>query len=96
MQQDGTTDLRVRVLTLAAGQNVPWHLHSDIADSFVGLEGVTIVETRSPDQVMQLQPGQRCTVEAKTPHLVHGLDDGPCKFMIIQGVGVYNFVPVDG
>ncbi|MGI9491214.1 MAG: hypothetical protein ACR2QF_02185, partial [Geminicoccaceae bacterium] len=30
-------DLRVQVITLAPGQNVPWHYHSEITDSFVGL-----------------------------------------------------------
>jgi quercetin dioxygenase-like cupin family protein len=28
-------DLRVQVLSLAAGQCVPWHYHSEISDSFV-------------------------------------------------------------
>ena len=28
-------DLRVQVLTLAAGQCVPWHYHTEISDSFV-------------------------------------------------------------
>jgi len=27
---------------------------------------------------------------------VHGAADGPCKFLIVQGVGVYDFVPVGG
>jgi len=31
-------DLRVQVLSLAAGQCVPWHYHSEINDSFVCLE----------------------------------------------------------
>jgi quercetin dioxygenase-like cupin family protein len=32
-------DLRVQVMSLAAGQCVPWHYHSEISDSFVCLEG---------------------------------------------------------
>ena len=32
-------DLRVQVLTLAAGQCVPWHYHSEISDSTVTAEG---------------------------------------------------------
>ena len=32
-------DLRVQVLSLAAGQCVPWHYHSEISDSFVCFEG---------------------------------------------------------
>ena len=87
-------DLRVQVLTLERGQCVPWHYHNDIADSFVCLEGPMIVETRAPRHLYRLEPGQRCAVPAKTAHYVHGEADGPCKFLIVQGVGVYDFVPV--
>src|SRR6516162_6272552 len=43
-------DLREQVLTLAAGQCVPWHYHTEISDSFVCLEGPMVVETRAPRQ----------------------------------------------
>ena len=89
-------DIRILVLTLAAGQCVPWHYHSEIADSFVGLEGRTVVETKAPGETYLLEPGQRCTVGPGIAHTVRGKDDGPCKFMVIQGVGVYDFVPVGG
>ena len=88
------TDLRVQVLTLAHGQCVPWHYHSAITDSFVCLEGPMVVETRAPRHSYRLEPGGRCAVPPKTAHYVHGEDDGACKFLIIQGVGVYDFVPV--
>jgi quercetin dioxygenase-like cupin family protein len=89
-------DLRVSVLTLDAGQCVPWHYHSEITDSFVCLEGPMIVETRAPRREYRLLPGQRCAVPPKTAHYVHGENAGPCKFLIAQGVGVYDFVPVGG
>ena len=89
-------DLRVQVLTLAAGQAVPWHFHSEITDSFVGLEGRTVVETRAPRATHVLAPGQRCAVGPKTAHTVHGQDGGPCAFLVVQGVGTYDFVPVGG
>jgi quercetin dioxygenase-like cupin family protein len=75
---------------------VPWHYHNAIADSFVCLEGPMVVETRAPRIVHTLEPGQRCAVAAKTAHYVHGKDDGPCKFLIVQGVGIYDFMPVGG
>ena len=87
-------DMRVSVLTLAAGQEVPWHYHSDITDSFVCLEGPMVVETRAPRHSYRLEPGQRCAVPPKTAHHVQGVDGGPCKFLIVQGVGTYDFVPV--
>lgn len=89
-------DLRVTVLTLARGQCVPWHYHSEITDSFVCLEGPMVVETRAPRHAYRLQPGERCTVPPKTAHYVAGEDGGPCRFLIVQGVGVYDFVPVGG
>jgi quercetin dioxygenase-like cupin family protein len=58
-------DLRVQVLSLAAGQCVPWHYHSEISDSFVCLEGPMMVETRAPRHVYRLLPGERCAVQPK-------------------------------
>jgi len=88
------TDLRVQVLTLAEGQSVPWHYHNEITDSFVCLKGPMVVETRAPRHDYRLMPGERCAVPPKTAHYVHGQGGGPCKFLIIQGVGVYDFIPV--
>jgi quercetin dioxygenase-like cupin family protein len=87
-------DMRAVVLTLAAGQCIPWHYHSEITDSFVCLAGPMVVETRAPRASHVLQAGERCTVAPKTAHYVHGQDDGPCQFMILQGVGEYDNVAV--
>ena len=89
-------DMRVTVLTLARGQCVPWHYHSEITDSFVCLEGPMVIETRAPRKSYRLLPGERCTVRPKTAHYVAGEDGGACRFMIVQGVCVYDFVPVGG
>lgn len=89
-------DLRVQVLTLAAGEGVPWHYHSEVTDHMVCLEGPMVVETRAPRAFHRLAPGERCTVPAKTAHYVHGENGGPCQFLIVQGVGVYDFNPVGG
>ena len=85
-------DLRVQVLTLAAGQRVPWHKHSEVTDSFVCLEGEVVIETRLPNQVTSLAPGQRHAVGPGIAHMVQGKAGSRCKFMIIQGVGVYDFI----
>ena len=92
---DGT-DIRATILTLAAGECVPWHYHSEISDDFVCMEGTLVVETRAPRATHVLEPGQRCTVGPKTAHYVHGKDDAPCRFLVVQGVGVYDFNPVGG
>ena len=85
---------RSQVLTLDRGQCVPWHYHSAVTDSFVCLEGPMVVTTRAPRHTYRLEPGQRCAVPPKTAHHVQGVDAGPCKLLIVQGVGVYDFIPV--
>jgi quercetin dioxygenase-like cupin family protein len=87
-------DMRASILTLAAGQSIPWHYHSTITDKFVCLDGPIVVETRAPRAMHVLEPGQRCEVPPKTAHYVHGQNDGPCRFLILQGVGVYDNVAV--
>jgi len=61
------SDMRVQILALADGQCVPWHHHSEITDSFVGLDGVTVIETRAPDETTSIGPGQRYSVVREQP-----------------------------
>ena len=89
-------DMRVNILTLGLGHFIPWHYHNEITDYFVCLEGPLVVETRAPRHEYVLMPGERCSVPPKTAHYVHGKDDGPAKFLICQGVGVYDNMPVGG
>src|SRR5689334_23569123 len=69
-------DLRVQVLSLAAGQCVPWHYHSEISDSFVCLEGPMVVETRAPRHAYRLLAGEASAVPPKTADYMHGEADG--------------------
>lgn len=88
-------NLRVRLLVLDEGQCVPWHYHTNITDTFFCMEGPMQVTTRNPREVHVLAPGGTCAVKPGTPHLVTGVDDGPCQFMVVQGVGIYDYVPAD-
>jgi quercetin dioxygenase-like cupin family protein len=91
-----TPELRMVVLTLAAGQEVPWHWHSNVADRFFCMEGPMVVETRAPREIFELAPGGTCVVPARRAHRVTGKNGGPCKFGVLQGVGVYDFNSVGG
>lgn len=91
-----TPDLRMVVLTLGPGQEVPWHWHSNVSDTFFVMEGVVVVETRAPNTRTELTPGQTHVVPAKRAHHVTGKDGARCKFANLQGVGVYDFNPVGG
>ncbi len=89
-------DMRVQVLTLGKNDSIPWHYHSGITDYFVCLEGSLVVETRAPKASHILKVGQRCEVSPMVAHYVHGLNMTPTKFMILQGVGTYDNIPVGG
>jgi len=75
-------DLRVRLFTLAPGQLIPWHFHSAIADEFFVLDGELTVETRAPtiDRV-----------NAGHVHQTSNRGTRDCRFLIVQGVGKYDF-----
>ena len=63
-----TPDLRMVVLTLAAGQEVPWHWHSNVSDTFFCMQGPMVIETRAPRAVVELKPGETHVVPAKRAH----------------------------
>ena len=89
-----TPDLRVLTITLAAGEAIPWHYHSTVTDTFFCLEGALEIESRAPRASHALGPGDTCAVEPKTAHLVSNAGAGRCRFLLIQGIGTYDFVPV--
>lgn len=86
--------LRVRLLSLLKGQSVPWHFHSTITDTFFCMRGPMRVLTREPDLSHTLYAGDTLAVSPGTPHCVEGVSSAGCQFMIIQGVGKYDYVPV--
>lgn len=86
-------DLRMVVMTLAAGQEVPWHFHSNVSDTFFCLEGPMVIETHAPEGAVELTAGQTHVIPARRAHRVHGKGGGRCKFAILQGVGKYDFHP---
>lgn len=83
--------VRVTVLALSAGQEVPWHVHTHVTDSFFCLSG-RIEVRHGKEGRTELAPGDSLEVPARTPHRV----TGPGRFLIVQGVGEYDFIPVRG
>ena len=87
--------LMARVFTLAPGEIIDWHQHSEVTDWYVCLQGLLRVETRSPDRYDLVQPGKMTNVPPSTPHHVSNLGDGDCEFLLLQGVGKFDFLPLD-
>jgi quercetin dioxygenase-like cupin family protein len=86
------TDVLVREYVLGPGDFIPWHHHSQVADHYYSLEGAVLIETRAPAVRRELNPGESVTVTPPTAHHVSNLSGKPCRFLLIQGVGQYDFV----
>ncbi len=87
-----TEELRVQILTLEPGEEIPWHYHTNVTDTFVCLEGPMIVATRVPVASHELGIGDTFEVPPNTPHQVEGR--GRCRFVIVQGIGRYDYFPL--
>lgn len=85
-------DVLVREYTLDPGEFIPWHHHTHVADYCYALENTVVVETRNPPARHEVGVGQMTTVTPPTVHHVSNPGTAPCRFLLIQGVGVYDFV----
>jgi quercetin dioxygenase-like cupin family protein len=88
-------DVLVRECTLDPGEAIPWHRHSEVSDYYYGLEGVVLIETRNPLARQEIGVGQSATVAPPTVHYVSNPGTQPCRFLLVQGVGKYDFVKAD-
>ena len=86
------TDVLVREYVLNPGESIPWHHHTQVTDHYYSLEGKVSIETRIPDALHELTSGESTTVVAPTAHRVSNPFDKPCRFLLIQGVGKYDWV----
>ena len=87
-----TPEVRVAEFALAPGDGQPWHHHSEITDTFYALEGLTEIEIRAPAQRRILRPGEKFSVPPGSVHRARNAHEGPSRYLLIQGVGKYDFV----
>jgi quercetin dioxygenase-like cupin family protein len=85
---------RINELQLSPTQKVPWHYHSNVQDTFYVLEGRIRVFMRDPKEDVFLAPGQTLTLAPRRPHLVINAGETSATFLILQGIGEYDFVPL--
>ena len=85
---------RINELQISPTQQVPWHYHNHTQDTFYVLEGSIRVFLREPKEEVRLGPGETYTVPPRRPHLVVNGGDGSATFLVLQGVGEYDFVPL--
>jgi quercetin dioxygenase-like cupin family protein len=85
---------RIAELQISPTQQVPWHYHSNVHDTFYVLSGSIRIFLQDPKEEVRLAQGQTFAVPPKRPHLVTNAGDTPAVFLVLQGIGEYDFVPL--
>jgi quercetin dioxygenase-like cupin family protein len=78
-------------LQLGPGQEIPWHYHTAIQDTFYVLGGQVELFLREPDESVRLAPGETYTVRRGRPHRVTNAGSGSAIFLNLQGIGQYDW-----
>jgi len=87
---------RITELQLSATQKVPWHTHTHVSDTFYVLDGDMRLFLQDPKEEVNLKPGEVYVVKPARPHLVTNGGTKSLTFLVLQGVGEYDFVPLLG
>lgn len=85
---------RIAEIQLSPTQTVPWHTHTNVSDTFYVLEGEMRLHLQNPKEAIVLKPGQSYAVAAGRPHLVANAGARSMTFLVLQGVGEYDYVPM--
>jgi quercetin dioxygenase-like cupin family protein len=87
------SDVQARIFTLAPGETIPWHFHKQCTDHYFVLEGALTVITREPEEKMRiLRIGDTYKITPENEHLIANRSAADCRFLLVQGVGAYDWV----
>ena len=85
---------RIQELQLSTTQKVPWHYHNNVSDTFYVLKGYLRIFLQKPKEEIRLAPGESFKAKAGRPHLVTNGGNTSVNFLVLQGVGEYDYVPL--
>src|SRR5262249_20869018 len=85
---------RINELTISPKQKVPWHYHNSIQDTFYVLEGEIRIFLRDPKEEVRLKPAETYAGPRRRPHRVTNGGQSSATFLVLQGIGEYDFVPL--
>jgi quercetin dioxygenase-like cupin family protein len=90
-----TDAIRIRIMALSPREIAAWHYHTQVRDHIFCLRGTILVRMRNPEKEVRLAPGERCLVEVQRIHQLENLEDFEASYLLIQGIGKYDFNTVD-
>jgi quercetin dioxygenase-like cupin family protein len=93
-EQAARPGFRITELQISKTQKVPWHYHSNVQDTFYVLEGELRIFLQDPKEEVRLTPGETYSARPRRPHLVTNAGEKSATFLVLQGIGEYDFVPL--
>src|SRR5438105_14834704 len=85
---------RIAELQISPTQKVPWHYHNNVHDTFYVVSGSIRIYLQDPKEQVLLVPSQTYAVPPGRPHLVTNAGETSAVFLVLQGIGEYDFVPL--
>jgi quercetin dioxygenase-like cupin family protein len=89
------SDMQARLFTLAPGDEIPWHRHSECADHYFVLEGALTVRTWKLKREKTVQIGRHYRIAPRTPHLISNRSGADCRFLLLQGIGKCDWIKAE-
>jgi mannose-6-phosphate isomerase-like protein (cupin superfamily) len=86
-----TEDVSVRIIELGPREVAFWHYHNEVTDNMFCLSGKMSVRLKDPEEETFLLPGQRCKVAQGRTHQVVNAGEISATYLLVQGVGHYDF-----
>lgn len=85
---------RITEMQIGPAQTIPWHTHTQTQDTFYVLAGTIRVFAREPEEEVCLTVGKTYSVRPRRPHFVANAGDSSAVFLVLQGMGEHDFVPL--
>jgi len=85
---------RINELQISPTQSVPWHYHTNVQDTFYVIEGEITLFLRDPEEEVRLEPRECYSVRPRRPHHVTNSGERSATFLVLQGTGEFDFVPL--
>jgi mannose-6-phosphate isomerase-like protein (cupin superfamily) len=86
----------INEIQISPTQKVPghYHYHTNVSDTFYVIEGCIRIFLQNPKEEVTLKPGEIYSVPPRRPHLTTNGSNTSATFLVLQGMGEYDFVPL--
>lgn len=81
---------------LDVGQELAWHCHSNVGDTFYVVRGPLHISTRDPAVEIDIPSGKLFQLDPGVHHRVSNTTDSEVEWILIQGLGEVDYQEVDG